>query len=92
MDDVLPDYKKLIHEEEDKGFQIWLTVTTFRGTQYFHIRRYYRDYEGEYVPSKEGVAFPVNIVSLTNLLASLIELSSFEESKELIKELYKPYE
>ena len=36
-----PVYEKIIHYNEAKEIQIRLTVSTFRGIEYLHLRKYY---------------------------------------------------
>jgi len=77
-------YEKLIYENEVKGYQLKLVVNEFRGVQYVHIRKYFLSYEGEYLPSKEGVSMEASINNILALLEGLIELCSKEESSEAI--------
>jgi hypothetical protein len=82
-------YEKIILENEDKETQYRLVVSTFRDIEYVHIRKYYLDFEGEYKPTKEGVCFPFELNSLSNLFEGLIELLSLSESKTIIQEHFK---
>jgi hypothetical protein len=49
-------YEKIIHYNEDKEIQVRLTINTFRGIEYLHVRKYYLDFTEEWRPSPEGVA------------------------------------
>lgn len=82
-------YEKLIFENLDKGFRIYLTVSEFRDVQYVHIRKYFLSYEGEWLPSKEGIAIPATISNTFALADGLIEICSFEESIESIEEHFE---
>ena len=35
-----PVYERIIHYNEDKEIQVRLTVSTFRGIEYLHLRKY----------------------------------------------------
>jgi len=62
-------------ERQEKGF---LTINTFRGNEYFHLRKYYMDFEGEFMPTNQGVSFPAtlqNTVNLFDALCSILEKS-----------------
>lgn len=82
-------YEKLIYEDQEKGFQFKLVVSEFRGVQYIHLRKYFLDYEGNYIPTKEGATFPANIESIFALLDGIIELCSVEESTSVINKYFK---
>ena len=34
-------YERIIHYDENKEIQVRLTVSTFRATEYLHLRKYY---------------------------------------------------
>ena len=34
-------YERIIHEDEVKDIQVRLTVNTFRGIEYLHLRKYW---------------------------------------------------
>jgi len=84
MSDAL--YEKLIFENEEKGFQYRLVISEFREVQYLHLRKYFLSYEGEYLPSSEGASFPASIENIYALLEGLLEICSYEEGKDAIKE------
>lgn len=77
-------YEKVISENEDKNSQLRLVVSEFRDVQYVHLRKYYQDYEGNWMPTKEGASMPYNIASAYALLDGLIEIVANEESAHAI--------
>lgn len=79
-------YSKLIHENYEKGFQIKLVVNEFKDVIYFHLRKYFLSYEGEWVPSKEGVSIPAELDNVYNLLDGLLDVLSQAEGDEIINE------
>lgn len=79
-----PLYEKVISENEDKNSQLRLVVNEFRDVQYVHLRKYYQDYEGSWLPTKEGASFPASIQSIYSLLDGLIEICAKEESSHAI--------
>jgi hypothetical protein len=81
-------YEKLIYENEPKGYQLKLVVNEFRGLQYIHLRKYFLSYEGEYIPSREGVSMEASIHNILSLLEGLMEICSFEESDATILEFF----
>ncbi len=81
-------YEKILYENEDKGFQLRLTLGEFRDVEYFHIRKYFLDYEGDYKPSKEGVSMPATLQNTNALLDGLLEIvSQAEGSQEILEHL-----
>jgi hypothetical protein len=81
-------YEKLIYENEPKGYQLKLVVNEFRGVQYIHLRKYFLSYEGEFIPSREGVSMEASIHNILSLLEGLMEICSFEESDATILEFF----
>lgn len=79
-----PLYEKVISENEDKNSQLRLVVSEFRDVQYLHLRKYYQDYEGNWMPTKEGASMPYNLASTYALLDGLIEICANEEGKHAI--------
>jgi len=63
-----------------------LTVNTFRGKEYLHLRKYFLDFEGEFVPTREGACIPVDIQRLANLLSAMFKLLSDAEVVETVME------
>ena len=82
-------YEKLIYENTDKFYQLRLTVSDFRDKQYVNIRKYFQTYEGDFVPSREGVSMEASITNVHSLLEGLIELCSKEESTDLMNKYFK---
>lgn len=78
-------YEKTIYENLDKFYQLKLTVSEFREKYYINIRKYFQSYEGEFVPSKEGVSMEANMENIYALLDGLFEIVSQGEATEIIK-------
>ena len=81
-------YEKLIYENVDKFYQLRLTISDFRDKQYVNIRKYFLSYEGDYIPSKEGISMEASITNVHSLLEGLIELCSKEEAKDLMTKYF----
>ena len=79
-------YSRVIHYDEVKEVQVRLTINTFRGVEYIHLRKYYLDFEEEWKPTPEGVAMPLDFSNSKELFAGLVEILSLAESKQLIEE------
>ncbi len=84
MEESGPLYEKIIFENPEKGVQLRAVVSEFRDIEYFHLRKYYLSFEGEYVPTKEGVAMPVSLHNVYTLLDALIEICAKAESVDSI--------
>ena len=90
-------YSRVIHYDETKEIQVRLTINTFRGIEYIHLRKYYMDFNEAWLPTPEGVAMPLDFNNSRELFAGLIEILSLAESKsvleehflDLIQDLYK---
>jgi hypothetical protein len=79
-------YERVVHYDTEKEIQIRLTVSVFRGIEYLHLRKYYMNFDEEWCPTPEGVAFPLDFSNSRELFAGLVEILSLAESKEIIEE------
>ena len=86
-----PLYEKLIHEDAEKQIQVRLTINTFRGIEYLHLRKYYLDFDEEWKPSKEGVAMELDFNNSRELFSGLIEILSLAEAKDVLETHFKDY-
>ncbi len=84
-------YEKVIHYNEAKELQVRLTINTFRGIEYLHVRKYYLDFTEEWKPSPEGVAMELDFNNSRELFSGLVEILSLAESKEIIEEHFKDF-
>tara|TARA_B100002051_G_C16644147_1_gene590277 strand:- start:817 stop:1128 length:312 start_codon:yes stop_codon:yes gene_type:complete len=82
-------YEHTIHYDEEKQTQIRVTVNTFRGIEYLHVRKYYMDFEEEWKPTPEGIAMPVDFNNARELFRALVEILSLAESREIIEENFQ---
>ena len=82
-------YEKVIHYNEDKELQVRLTINTFRGIEYLHVRKYYLDFTEEWKPSKEGISMLLDFDNSRELFSALVEILSLAESKKVIEENFK---
>ena len=52
-------YQKIISEKASGDEQVRLTINEFKGVEYIHLRKYYLDFDGDFKPTKDGVAMPL---------------------------------
>lgn len=88
MDDTV-EYSIIIHENLAKAEQVRLTLSTFKDTYYISLRKYYLSFEGEYLPSSDGVTIPATFEVMTNLINGVIDLAADNEGKQLLEEALK---
>lgn len=82
-------YERVIHFDEAKNIQVRLTVNTFRGIEYLHLRKYYLSFDEEWCPSSEGIAIPLDLDNSRELFAGLTEIISLAESKDILESQFK---
>jgi hypothetical protein len=82
-------YERVIHYDEEKEVQVRLIISTFRGVEYLHLRKYYMDFNEEWKPTPEGVAMPLDFNNSRELFVGLTEILSLAESKEIIEEQFQ---
>lgn len=85
MEDTI-EYIIIIHENLVKAEQVRLTLSTFKDTYYISLRKYYLSFEGEYLPSSDGVTIPATFEVMTNLINGVIDLAADNEGKQLLEE------
>ncbi len=81
-------YEKLVEENLEKGFQIKLAVNDFKEVTYIQLRKYFLSYEGEWVPSKEGISVPASLENITAILDGLLDICANAEGEEIITTYY----
>lgn len=79
-------YSRVVHYDNIKEVQVRLTVNTFRGIEYLHLRKYYLDFDEEWKPTPEGIAMPIDFDNSRELFSGLVEILSLAESKSVIEE------
>ena len=79
-------YERVIHHDQERELQVRLTVSTFRGVEYLHLRKYFLSFEEEWLPTPDGIAFPIDFNNSRELFSGLVEILSLAESKEIIEE------
>jgi hypothetical protein len=83
----------VIFENREWGKQVRLTVSEFRDNYYLGIREYFLDFEEEWLPSKNGMSFPYNLKTTTNMFQAFTKLlSEAEVLHEVAKYCEKPPE
>lgn len=78
-------YDKIISENEEKGFQVRLTLSEFRGVTYLGLRKYFLSFDDGFVPSKEGISIPYEMSSSFALLDAMVDLCSDNEGIDAVK-------
>jgi len=82
-------YEHVIHYDEEKQTQIRVVVSTFRGVEYLHLRKYYMDFDEEWKPTPDGIAMPLDFSNTRELFRALTEILSLAESKQIIEENFR---
>lgn len=82
-------YSKIIEENIDKGYQIRLVLNDFREVTYIQLRKYFLSYEGEWLPSREGVSMPASLENIYAILDGLMEIVSVSEIDQIMDKYVK---
>jgi hypothetical protein len=88
MTSVEEVYERVIYQDESNTSQVRLVINNFRGTEYLHLRKYYLAFEGEWHPTPQGIAIPLEMESSIELFKGIAEIMSLAESKEVIEEFF----
>ena len=80
-------YERVINEKDN--IQVRLVINIFRGVEYLSLRKYYLDFEEEWLPSKEGISIPLDLDNTQELFTGLVEILSLAESKSIIEDEFK---
>ena len=81
--------EKVISENEEGTEQVKLTINTFYDTEYLHLRKYYLDFDGDFKPSKDGIAMKLDFNNSKGLFEGLVEILSLAESKSILETHFK---
>lgn len=81
-------YSKVIDENMDKGFQVRLAVNDFRDVTYIQLRKFFMSYEGEWVPSREGISIPATLENIRAILDGMLDICAQAEGEEIIRHYY----
>ena len=82
-------YEKVISENEEGTEQVKLTINTFYDTEYLHLRKYYLYFDGDFKPSKDGIAMKLDFNNSKGLFEGLVEILSLAESKTILETHFK---
>ena len=80
-------YERVINEKDNQ--QIRLVINTFRGVEYLSLRKYYLDFDGDFKPSKDGVAMALDFQNSKALFEGLVEILSLAEVKDTLETHFK---
>ena len=82
-------YEKIISQNEEGTEQVKLTINTFYDVEYLHLRKYYLDFDGDFKPTKDGVAMKLDFNNSRGLFEGLVEILSLAESKTILETHFK---
>jgi len=88
MDDNIY-FSRTIEENLEKGFQVRLVVNEFRDVLYLQLRKYFLSYEGDWIPSREGISIPASLDNIYALLDGIMELCAKAEGIEIIEKYHE---
>lgn len=88
MDDNI-HFSRLVEENLEKGFQVRLVVNEFREVLYLQLRKYFLSYEGDWVPSRQGISIPASLENIYLLLDGLLEICAEAEGVEVIEKYHE---
>ena len=80
-------YERVINETDTQ--QIRFVINNFRGVEYLSLRKYYLDFDEEWLPSKEGIRIPLDLDNTQELFTGLVEILSLAESKNILENEFK---
>ena len=80
-------YEKVIQEVDTE--QVRLVINTFRGVEYMSLRKYYLNFEEEWLPSKDGITLRLGLDNSRELFVGLVEILSLAESKSILEDEFK---
>lgn len=82
-------YERVIHTDNERHIQVRLVVSTFRGVEYIHLRKYFLNFDEEWCPTPDGIAFPLDLDNSRELFTGLVEILSLAESKDILEQEFK---
>ena len=83
------EFSRVVHISEEGDYQVRLTVNTFRCKENLHLRKYYLSFDEEWLPTKDGIALPLDLDNSYQLFTGLVEILSLAESRDRVLEHFK---
>lgn len=71
-------------EIDDKLLKI--EISEFKNNSYIHFRWWYQSYDGEFLPSNEGVGFRLEIESIRTIVDNLSKLLTISDLELILRE------
>lgn len=78
--------EQVIFDNPAKGIQYRFSISEFRGVLYLSIREWFQDFEGQWVPTRNGLTFPYNLSVTYGLFQALTNILSDAEVLEQLLE------
>lgn len=69
----------VIFSDVNLGIQLRMTVSEFMGRYYMGVRKYFLSFEGEWLPTKQGISWEYSLETSTNMFGAFCELLSEAE-------------
>ena len=80
-------YSRTIHSTTDS--EIRITINEWNDVEYLHFRKYYLDFEGNWLPSKDGVSLPIDLNNIKEIFTAIVEILSDTECKTILEDNFK---
>lgn len=75
-----------IFSKEIDGKLLKIEISDFKENKYIHFRWWYQTYDGEFLPSNEGVGFSLEIESIRTIVANLAKLLTQADLELILSE------
>ena len=82
-------YEREIHYNKDNHEKTFVMVNTFRWEEYIHIRKYYKDFDEEWKPTKDGIEIKMDFDKTRGLFDAVVEILSISEVKDVLSTHFK---
>lgn len=79
----------VIFENEEYGLQVRFTVSEFMDNHYIGLRKWFMDFNGEWLPTREGFSWPYNLDNVTKLYGAFAEILAQAEITEEVINSFK---
>ncbi len=80
------EIEQIIFSKEIEGKLLKIEISDFKNNSYIHFRWWYQSYDGEFLPSNEGVGFRLEVESVRTIVDNLSKLLTVADLELILRE------
>lgn len=78
--------EQVVFSKEMDGKLLKIEVSKFKENNYVHFRWWYQSYDGEFLPSNEGIGFKLEVESIRVIVNNLSKMLTISDLEGILNE------